>query len=278
MATLDGLGDGQARTYLVGGGIASLAAAAFMIRDGGVRGGAISILEELQVFGGSLDGPGSAHAGYRIRGGRMLESKYLCMFDLLSAIPTLDRTTTVTEEIFAWNEKLQTSSSSRFVRDGRAQTSPRFGLSEHHIITIERLTLEPEILLGRTSIADHFDAAFFETDFWFMWCTTFAFQPWHSAVEFKRYVVRFAHMVSGFERLKGIMRTVYNQYDSLVRPLQAWLVEQGVRFESSTRVDDLRFGQSSGENAVTALVVVRNGASVEIPVARLTPLSSRLDR
>ena len=52
-----------------------------------------------------------------------------------------------------------------------------------------------------------------------MWCSTFAFQPWHGAVEFKRYLVRFAHMVEGFNRLKGIMRTVYNQYNSLVRPL-----------------------------------------------------------
>ena len=75
-------------------------------------------------------------------------------------------------------------------------------------------------MLGRTSIADHFDAAFFSTDFWFMWCTTFAFQPWHSAVEFKRYLLRFTHMVSGFNTLTGIMRTIYNQYDSLVRPLE----------------------------------------------------------
>jgi len=59
-----------------------------------------------------------------------------------------------------------------------------------------------------------------------MWCTTFAFQPWHSAVEFKRYLVRFTHMVSGFNTLTGIMRTVYNQYDSMVRPLHKWLEER----------------------------------------------------
>ena len=74
-------------------------------------------------------------------------------------------------------------------------------------------------MLSGTSIVDIFDAAFFKTDFWLMWCTTFAFQPWHSAAEFKRYLARFAHMVYGFNRLSGIMRTVYNQYDSMVRPL-----------------------------------------------------------
>jgi myosin-crossreactive antigen len=41
--------------YLVGGGIASLAAAAFLIRDGGVKGQNIRILEESAELGGSLD-------------------------------------------------------------------------------------------------------------------------------------------------------------------------------------------------------------------------------
>ncbi|MGA9639861.1 MAG: oleate hydratase, partial [Terriglobales bacterium] len=44
------------KAYLVGGGIGSLAAAAFMIRDGGLPGGNISNLEAAPVMGGSLDG------------------------------------------------------------------------------------------------------------------------------------------------------------------------------------------------------------------------------
>ena len=35
-------------------------------------------------------------------------------------------------------------------------------------------------------------------------------------------------MVSGFERLEGILRTPLNQYDSLVRPLHKWLLDRGV--------------------------------------------------
>ncbi len=131
----------------------------------------------------------------------MIESKYLCTFDLFSSIPTLDQSKTVTQEIFEWNETMKTSSKSRLFRDGHRVDAPKFGLSEKHILTIERLALEPEGMLGRSSISDQFDPAFFQTDFWFMWCTTFAFQPWHSAVEFKRYLVRFTHMVSGFNTL-----------------------------------------------------------------------------
>jgi oleate hydratase len=49
--------------YLIGGGIASLAAAAFLIRDGHVRGCDITILEALDKPGGSLDGAGTAQGG-----------------------------------------------------------------------------------------------------------------------------------------------------------------------------------------------------------------------
>jgi oleate hydratase len=203
VGSLDGAERSTANVYLVGGGIASLAAAAFMIRDGDVRGHDITIFEELDRLGGSLDGSGSPQSGYVLRGGRMLESKYLCTFDLFSSIPTLDESQTVTQEIFAWNETMKTSSKSRLVRDGHRQTTPEFGLSEKHILTIERLALEPEAMLGRTRIADQFDPTFFKTNFWFMWCTTFAFQPWHSAVEFKRYLVRFSHMIAASTACRG---------------------------------------------------------------------------
>lgn len=227
--------------YLVGGGIASLAAAAFLIRDGDIPGHNITILEESAKIGGSLDAAGNAKDGYVMRGGRMFESKYLCTFDLFSSIPTLDESKTVTQENFWWNETMKTSSKSRLFRDGQRVDAPKFGLTERHILTLERMSLEPEETLGASSISDQFDPAFFETDFWIMWCTTFAFQRWHSAVEFKRYLNRFTHMISGFNRLKGIMRTVYNQYDSMVRPLEKWLVDRGVKFVLDTRVVDLEF-------------------------------------
>jgi oleate hydratase len=255
------------RVYLVGGGIAALSAAVFLIRDGDIPGAQITILEELDTLGGSLDGSGSAETGYILRGGRMLESKYLCTFDLFSSIPTLDQSQTVTQETFAWNETMKTSSKSRLIRDGKRQTAPAFGLSEAHILTIERLALEPEGLLGDGSISDQFDLAFFTTDFWFMWCTTFAFQPWHSAVEFKRYLVRFAHLVDGFDRLQGIMRTVYNQYDSMVRPLKKWLGERGVKIELNTRVTDLTLDEKDGQTRVRAITYVRGGQDGEIAVA-----------
>lgn len=43
------------KAYMVGGGIGSLAAAAFLIRDGNVPGRNITIYEAMPVLGGSLD-------------------------------------------------------------------------------------------------------------------------------------------------------------------------------------------------------------------------------
>jgi myosin-crossreactive antigen len=66
----------QNSVFLIGGGIASLSAAAFLIRDGIIPGHNITNLEDLDRLGGSLDGAGSPQQGYVLRGGRMIESKY----------------------------------------------------------------------------------------------------------------------------------------------------------------------------------------------------------
>jgi len=161
---------------------------------------------------------------------------------------------------------MKTSSKSRLFRDGRRVDAPRFGLSEKDILDLERLAIEPEEFLGRTTISDQFAPGFFETDFWHMWCTTFAFQPWHSAVEFKRYLVRFTHMVSGFNTLTGIMRTVYNQYDSMVRPLHKWLEERGVNFMLNTTVIDLGLLTDRAGFAVDRIAVQENGVLRDICV------------
>jgi len=68
----------KSKAWLVGGGIGSLAAAAFMTRDGGMPG----ILKAAPVMVGSLDGAGYSAAGYSMRGGRMLTTdNYECICD-----------------------------------------------------------------------------------------------------------------------------------------------------------------------------------------------------
>ncbi|MDZ4097313.1 MAG: oleate hydratase, partial [Methylophilaceae bacterium] len=108
------------KAYFVGSGIASLAGAAFLIRDGHIPGEAIHIFEELNVTGGSLDGAGSPEQGYVIRGGRMIEEHYVCTYDLFADIPSLtDPTKSVKDEIFEFSQKYVSASRCRLVRDGQ---------------------------------------------------------------------------------------------------------------------------------------------------------------
>ena len=94
----------------------------------------------------------------------MLESMYVCTYDLFASIPTLDERETVTQEIFQWNEVIKTSSNSRLFRDGHRIDAPEYGLSENHTLSLERMTVQREAMLGSNSIAHQFDPSFFETN------------------------------------------------------------------------------------------------------------------
>jgi myosin-crossreactive antigen len=76
------------KAHLVGGGLASLAAAAYLIRHGGVLGKNINIYEAQARLGGSLGVTGSAETGYIYPGGRVFEWQYRCAMDLFSMVPS----------------------------------------------------------------------------------------------------------------------------------------------------------------------------------------------
>ena len=257
------------KAYLVGGGIGSLAAAAFLIRDGNLPGGNISILEAGPILGGSLDGAGDAAAGYSMRGGRMLTTdNYECTWDLYKSIPSLDHPgKTVFDETVEFNERHKANSMARLVDSRRAKVPvTSMGFSMQDRIELLKLNNASEDELGASCITDWLSPAFFETEFWYMWVTTFAFQPWHSAVEFKRYLHRFMLEFSRIETLAGVKRTIYNQFDSLVRPLQTWLEAQGVRFITGCKVTDLDHKTEDGKFIVTRLHCLRQGKTEVIDV------------
>ena len=258
------------RAWIIGGGIGGLAAAAFMIRDGGMRGDNITVLEALPVPGGSLDGGGDAERGYTLRGGRMLTTdNYECTWDLFRTIPSLEVAgQNVHDEVLAFNAKNPSHSQARLVDRNRHRVDVKsMGFSLTDRLELLKLTDTSEERLGATPITDWLSPGFFETKFWYMWATTFAFQPWHSAVEFKRYLHRFMMEFSRIETLAGVKRTVYNQYDSFVRPLAAWLEKQGVQVRTDCRVTDLDIATAGSRHTVTGITAETGGAAARIDVA-----------
>lgn len=250
---------------MVGGGIASLAAAVLLVRDAGVPGGCIRIFEHLPVPGGSLDGSGNAATGYLTRGGRMFEDHFACTFDLLRAIPAPGIPgSSVADDIRAFNAAVPAASECRLVRDGgRAGDRFRLTLSARDVFDLNRLLLAPEGRLDGRRIDAWFAPAFFGSNFWIMWATMFSFQPWHSLAEMRRYMRRFIHLFPGLTRISGTLRTRYNQYDSIVRPIADWLVARGVSIRTGAEVVDIDIAGDPDRRRVTRLVLA-DGTSVAI--------------
>ena len=89
--------------YLIGSGLASLAAACFLIRDGQMDGSKIHVLEELSKPGGSLDGDELPLKGYVVRG---RNGEPFRMFrDLFRSIPSLEMDNASVLDEFYWLNK-----------------------------------------------------------------------------------------------------------------------------------------------------------------------------
>ena len=147
----------NSKAYLVGGGIGSLAAAAFMIRDGSLPGENISILEAASVMGGSLDGAGDPSGGYSLRGGRMLTTdNYECTWDLYKSIPSLiHEGKTVFEETVEFNQQYESHSMARLVDRRRAKVPvSSMGFSMKDRIELLKLSKADEDALAATCITD----------------------------------------------------------------------------------------------------------------------------
>jgi oleate hydratase len=255
---------GDSRVYLVGGGIASLAAAVFLIRDAGLPGRSIRILEAEPRLGGALDGgraPGGIPA-YVTRGGRMLEDEaYTCLWDLLGSIPTLgDPDISVLDEVRAFNEDVPTESRARLVGENHTVLdSAEFGLDLTDKLTLLHLLTLSESAIGERRISDYFSEHFFASTFWTLWRTTFAFQSWHSAIELKRYCLRFLQELPRIHTLSGVRRTRLNQYDSIVLPTRHWLAQHGVVVEYGVKVTDVEFSTFDGTRRAERIWFKRDG-------------------
>ncbi|MBX4264859.1 oleate hydratase [Clostridium estertheticum] len=259
----------KTNAYMVGAGLASMAAAIYLIRDGHVPGKNIHIYEELDITGGSMDGNGNAKDGYVIRGGRMFDREaYACTFGIMESIPSLtDPKVSIMDEFNAFNKEIHTHAKARLIdNDANILDVSTLGFNREDRMALMDIMINSEDSLGTKTIKECFPEAFFKTNFWLQWTTLFAFETWHSAVELKRYLHRFIQELPRLKDLSGIRRTPYNQYDSMLLPMTKWLKSQGVNFELNCRVTDLEFKPSDTQTTVTAFKCLKNGKETRIEV------------
>jgi len=248
--------------YLIGSGLASLAAACFLVRDAQMKGSHIHILEKGPIPGGALDGEQITNVGYVMRGGREMDNHFECMWDLFRSIPSIQTEgISILDEYYWLNKKDPNYSLCRATEKcGQdAHTDKKFNLSDKGAMEIMKLFMTPDDQLANVKMTELFDDEVFNTTFWLYWRTMFAFKDDQSALEMKRYMQRYIHHIGGLPDFTALRFTKYNQYESMVLPMVKYLKDNGVVFHYNTTVENVLFTAKNGKKVASEIDVEHEG-------------------
>ena len=248
--------------YIVGSGLGGLSAAFYLVRDGQVKGERVHILETLPRSGGSCDGYHDITKGFYMRGGREMDNHFECMWDLYRDVPSIENENVSVLDEYYWLNKHDPNYSlcrATVNRGQDAHTDNKFTLDKEAQRELLKLYLTPEKDLENKKISECFDDHFWKSNFWLYWQTMFAFQRWSSALEMKRYIQRYIHHIDGLPDFSALRFTKYNQYESMILPLQKYLEKRGVVFEYNVKVTDVKIEDKDGKKVATSITLERNG-------------------
>ena len=258
------------KAYIVGGGIGGLAAAFYLIRDAHMPPENITILEEMAVEGGSMDGSGNPEDGYIVRGGREMNWNYDTLWDMFQDVPAVELPEgySVLDEYRLVNDNDPNYSKARLMHNcGEIMDFTDFGLSKSQQREMIRLLLKRKEELDDITIEEYFSTGFLESNFWSLFRSMFAFKNCHSLLETKLYMHRFLDSIDGFGDMSVLVFPKYNQFDTFIKPLANMLRDKGVKFQLNTRVYDLEMTESSGKKTVTGILCAVAGEEQRIDVA-----------
>ena len=245
--------------YIIGTGLAALSAACYLVRDGRMPGKRIHIFEKDPIPGGACDGFEYPGLGYVMRGGREMDNHFEVMWDLFRSIPSIETPElSVLDEYYYLNKRDPNYSLMRATenRGQDAHTDGKFGLSDAGAMEIMRLFFTPDEELYDRPITDFFSGEVLNSNFWLYWRTMFAFENWHSALEMKLYIRRFIHHIGGLPDFKALRFTRYNQYESMILPMAAYLEKAGAQFHYNTKVTDVGFDISGGKKKAVSISIL----------------------
>lgn len=260
------------KAIMIGAGLANMAAAVYLIQEGKWKGNQITFYS-LDDHG-SNDGaptedvtdeywnknhPMENQKGYVARGGRMLNYRtYVDLMDLLDRIPSATEPgMTAAEDTRDFDAKHRTFDKARLLEGGKGIIDGgRLGLNNKSRMLLTKMIMMPdseEEKLDNVTIAEYFkeDPEFFESNFWFMWETTFAFRTRSSAQELRRYMHQMIYEFTQIEHLVGVNRTRYNQYESIMLPIINYLKEQGCNIVLNRLVTDWEFKETTMQDEIT---------------------------
>src|SRR5699024_4291004 len=196
--------------WFVGAGRASLAGAAFLIRDGHMPGNKITILEELKLPGGALDGIKEPEKGFVIRGGREMEDHFETLWDLFRSIPSLEIDGASVLDEFYWlnkddpNYSLQRATVNRG-QDARPDNQCRLSVKEEKGL-IKLFVASPDDIENQR-ISEVCSEEVLNSKFSLYCRRICAFEEWHSALEMELYLHRFVHHLGGLPDFSALKFT-----------------------------------------------------------------------
>lgn len=260
------------KAIMIGAGLANMAGAVYLIQEGNWDGKDITFYA-LDTHGAN-DGSTASEAaeeywnknhpmentkGFIARGGRMLNYRtYVDLMDLLDRIPSVTEPgMTAAEDTRDFDSKHRTYDKARLLQGGKGIVDGhKLGLNNLDRILLSRLVMMPdnqEEKLDNVTIAEYFEDSphIFQTNFWYMWETTFAFRTQSSAQELRRYMHQMIYEFTQIEHLVGVNRTRYNQYESIMLPLIKYLEGQGCNFVMNRRVTDFEFKDTPMQDEIT---------------------------
>lgn len=262
----------KTKAVMIGAGLANMAAAVYLIQEAHWQGSQITFYGA-DLHGANDGGPtadftdeywNQAHpmantTGYVARGGRMLNYRtYVDLMDLLDRIPSVTESgMTAAEDTHDFDAHHRTFDKARLLQGGKGIIDGgKLGLNNKDRVLLSKLVLMPddeETKLDNVSIAAYFkdDPHIFQTNFWYMWETTFAFRVQSSAQELRRYMHQMIYEFTQIEHLVGVNRTRYNQFESIMLPLIKYLEGEGVTFLDNRIVTDWEFADSELQDEIT---------------------------
>ena len=253
--------------YIIGTGLAGLAAAFYLVRDGQMKGEHIHVFEKLELAGGSCDGRKDITKGFYMRGGREMDNHFECMWDMFKDVPSIETpNVSVLDEYYWLNKEDPNYSLCRATvnRGQNARTQNKFNLDKASASALTKLFITQEKELEDKKISDVLPASFFKTNFWLYWQTMFAFQTWSSALEMKRYICRYVHHIDGLPDFSALRFTKYNQYESMILPLVKYLESHGVKIEFGMDVKNIIIDTEGDKKVAKQIIYVKDGKEQHI--------------
>lgn len=249
--------------YFAGGGLAALSGAYYLIRDCGIPGDSIHILEESSSFGGAFNIGGSSETGYVCTSPKLLSQRcHPNLMDMLRQLRSVNTDeATVYDEIADYADANPLCENARIIDSEGGLVSSGFGLSLGSLREIRSLLKKKDEELSDISIAEFFTLApsFFDSNLWTIVSSSYILRRSSSVLELKHILSCVSGEINELFSMRNTLRARYNLQETVIKALESFLKNNNVNFAAHCSVIDADLDPDNGR--ITAIHLDDNGTA-----------------